>query len=124
MQIAMNAVRIGWVAYIIPFMFVFAPSLLLVGSPGRISLAIATALIGIYCVTGGITGYLLGELRLIERLAFAVGGVVIAYPSYFTDYVGLGIIVLALIYRVLQWTRNRRISNSIASSQSEKGGSA
>lgn len=121
MKIALNAIRLGWVAYIIPFMFVFAPSLLLIGSPGRITVAIITALMGIYAVTGGITGYLAGHLRPFERVAFVVGGILVVYPALFSDYTGIGIIVLTLAYRFFNKIRK---GEPRVSSSSQKGDTA
>lgn len=121
MKIAMNAIRLGWVAYIIPFMFVFAPALLLMGHPGRISLAIVTALLGIYSVTAGITGYWSGDLKLFERAGFVVGGILTVYPSLFSDAVGIGIIVLTLGYHFLT---KKRTGRPLTPSPAQKGDSA
>ena len=69
------AARFGWTAYIVPFLFVLSPTLLLIGRPMAIALAVLTALLGIWLVsialavagsvlalTGGVALYLREEV--------------------------------------------------------------
>ena len=47
------AVKLGLTGYIIPFMFVFGPSLLLIGPWDRIALTVVTATTGVTLLAGG-----------------------------------------------------------------------
>ena len=51
------AVKLGLTGYIIPFMFVFAPSLLLIGEPDVVALAVVTRDVGVVCLAGGLHQY-------------------------------------------------------------------
>ena len=52
-----TAARIGWSAYIVPFLFVFSPSLLMHGDPFTIAWAAFTAGLGVWMGTIGVVGY-------------------------------------------------------------------
>jgi TRAP transporter 4TM/12TM fusion protein len=69
------AMRIGWAAYIIPFLFVFTPALLADGSWGAILGAGALAVIGIGAICVGMVGFLARPLGLGLRVLFVLGGI-------------------------------------------------
>jgi TRAP transporter 4TM/12TM fusion protein len=61
------SMRIGWAAFIIPFLFVATPELLMEGDTTRMGLMMALSVIGIIAVTSGIVGYWSGPLNLPLR---------------------------------------------------------
>jgi TRAP transporter 4TM/12TM fusion protein len=75
-----TAMRFGWVAYIVPFLFVYSPTLILVGSPRAIAIDIATALVAIWLVSAGFVGYALRPISALERGAFVVAGTFLLAP--------------------------------------------
>ncbi len=75
------AVRLGWTAYLVPFLFVMSPALLLIGSAGAIVMAVVTALAGVWMVSVAMTGYLSGRVPLWLRGVFAVTGLMVLIPS-------------------------------------------
>ncbi|GAA6148915.1 TRAP transporter fused permease subunit [Pseudooceanicola nitratireducens] len=80
MSTAWEAMRFGWTAYIVPFLFVFSPALLLIGEPGDIALAISTAVIGVYAVSAAFVGWLRGPIATPLRLATGAAGVALMLP--------------------------------------------
>ena len=58
------AVRFGWIAFIIPFLFIRSPSLLLEGSVVSILAALTTALIGVWLICAAFAGYAVRPLSL------------------------------------------------------------
>jgi TRAP transporter 4TM/12TM fusion protein len=91
------AVKLGLTGYIIPFMFVFAPSLLLIGEPARVVLAVVTAIIGVVCLAGSLHQYfLLGATRSWERVLLFVAALVLIKPGWASDLLGLALIALTL----------------------------
>lgn len=100
------AVKLGLTGYIIPFMFVFAPALLLMGDPWSVSLAAVTATIGVVCLAGGLhSHFFLGSARSWERVMLVVAAMVLVKPGWITDLVGLGLIALTLASQ--RWLRTR-----------------
>jgi TRAP-type uncharacterized transport system fused permease subunit len=94
MKTGLAGVRFGWSAYIVPFLFVMSPNLLMQGRWFDVALACATATMGIYLVSVGMVGYMLRPIRPALRLAFAVSGILMMIPAkgfpgaIWTDIVG------------------------------------
>jgi TRAP transporter 4TM/12TM fusion protein len=74
MKTGFAAVRFGWLAYVIPFMFVLSPSLLMQGDAGGILVAFVSAAIGVWLISVGLIGYFVQPLGWPIRLAFLVAG--------------------------------------------------
>jgi len=68
------AMRIGWAAYIIPFVFVATPALLLNGTWGEVALATILAGIGVAAICAGMVGFIRSKLGLTVRLLLGVLG--------------------------------------------------
>lgn len=101
MPTAMAATRFGWSAYIVPFLFVLSPELLMEGTVISILWTFATACIGIWFTSAGITGYFVGRLTLLYRLLFIVAGLSLMLPASAFDWalwsdVAGGVLALAL----------------------------
>jgi TRAP transporter 4TM/12TM fusion protein len=100
------AVKLGLTGYIIPFMFVFAPALLLIGEPLQVALAVVTAVVGVVCLAGALHAYFFfGTARSWERVLLFVAALVLIKPGWATDMLGLGLIVLALASQ--RWVRRQ-----------------
>ncbi len=75
------ATRFGWTAYIVPFLFVFSPSLLLQSkSVLDTAIAIVTAIGGIWLVSAGMIGYIVRPLTPIFRAALLLAGLALLVP--------------------------------------------
>jgi len=89
--------RIGLAGYIIPFMFIYSPTLLMEGSSLQIIQAVLTSLIGIYALAGAIEGFFFGELNIFFRALLGLSAMFLMYSGLYTDIAGLvifGVIVL------------------------------
>lgn len=91
------AVKLGLTGYIVPFMFVYGPALLLEGSWLQVLVASITACVGVICLSAALTGYVQGPLAGWQRLAFAAAALVLIKPGLLTDAIGAGLVVLALL---------------------------
>jgi TRAP-type uncharacterized transport system fused permease subunit len=74
LRTGLAAMRIGWASFILPFVFVASPALLMSGTWGDIALTFVLTAIGIMSVTIGISAYWGRRLGLGLRLAFVVLG--------------------------------------------------
>jgi len=83
------AVRIGAPGFIIPFMFVYEPSLLFVGSLWEILSTFITATIGVIMLAGGLIGWFVWKTNILERLLLVSGAILLIKPGIYTDIVGL-----------------------------------
>ncbi len=81
MKVSVSAARLGAAKYVLPFMFVLDPGLLLIGEPKAIALSIATTMFGIFVIAAALEGYMLGLGTLwAGKGAGSVGGY--RYHSY------------------------------------------
>ena len=103
----------GWTAYIIPFLFVFSPSLFLIGPVVEVAVAVAFAIAGVWLVTAGFVGYLLRPLSIDRRALFVIAGILLMIPAnvaswgIWTDVVG-AILAALLIASELMLARRVR----------------
>jgi TRAP-type uncharacterized transport system fused permease subunit len=113
MRTGLAGVRFGWSAYIVPFLFVMSPSLLMKGAWFDIVLACVTATLGIYLVTVGVVGYMFRPVGPLLRLAFVVSGILLMIPAnsfpgaLWTDIVGfvIGVALLASEFSIRRKAR-------------------
>ena len=98
-----TAMRFGWSAYIVPFLFVYSPAILMMGGIPDIVIATGTSLGGIWLICAAMTGYLVRVLDLPMRLGFIAAGVLLLLPHQVSEAVfwaniagaGLGIALVA-----------------------------
>jgi TRAP transporter 4TM/12TM fusion protein len=104
METSWAAVKLGLTGYIIPFMFVFAPSLLLIGEPATVALAAVSASIGVICLAAGLHQYFFfGPARSWERVMLIAAALVLIKPGWASDLVGLALIALTVASQ--RWVR-------------------
>ncbi len=113
---ATAAVQFGWSAYIVPFMFVAAPELLLQGPAWLIGQTVMTAIFGVWMVSAGFAGYFLQSLHVFERGLFVLAGVALMIPAgattlgVWTDIAGV-ILALCLGSRQMIAVRSARFGH-------------
>lgn len=92
------AMRFSWPAYIIPFLFVFSPTLLLQSaSPIAIVTSIVTAVAGVWMVSAGMIGFALRHMNRRMRLAAIVGGGMLLLPPELASWSPAANVMGALI---------------------------
>ncbi|NLM12104.1 MAG: TRAP transporter permease [Clostridiaceae bacterium] len=93
-----NAVKLAIAAFIVPYIFVYNPEMLLIDStPFGIVLMLITSIIGITCVASAASGFLLTEQSLIERIIILIGGCMLIIPGLETDLIGAASIAVAYL---------------------------
>jgi TRAP transporter 4TM/12TM fusion protein len=97
MQTAVTAMSLAAAGFLIPFMFVYGPPLLLAGAPHAVALALVTGLLGVTGLAAAVVGYARAPLRLHERVVAAAAAVALLFPGLLTD--ALGVILLAVAFR-------------------------
>lgn len=105
MKTGFTAFKLAISAYIVPYIFIFEPALLLMGDWVNVTLAVISAFTGVVCLASAMQGWLLIESNIFERLITFVAGLSLLYPGAYTDACGLG--ALGLVF-VLQLFRKQR----------------
>ena len=99
METGFIALKLGIVAFIVPYMFVYQPALLGIGETPEIIWAAITAIIGVIGIAGGMQSWLLCSTSAWERAFLLIG------PGLSTDIIGFG---LLFSVGVVQMLRRRR----------------
>ena len=110
MRTALEAVRIGWPAYLIPFIFIATPELLLNGSLPMILIMFVKSLIGVAIITSGIVGFWKVELNSFERLLLMISGIIVLLPVSLADEIAWLIFGSVLITFGIFWRSAKRVS--------------
>mgnify|MGYP000217843810 CR=1 FL=1 len=100
MATATTAFRLGLVAFIVPFMFIYSPGLLLQGDWMTVSRAVITAGFGIYMLSAAVQGWLFGRLGVAGCILAAISALLSMYGDALSDQIGLGIAVLLSGYQL------------------------
>jgi TRAP transporter 4TM/12TM fusion protein len=100
-QTGYTATRLGVVGFIVPFMFVYGPPLLMIGSFQEILLAVISATAGVIALGIASEGFLLTPVNVPFRLLLIVGGLLLVYPGLVTDLIGYGMVFSILAFHLL-----------------------
>ena len=107
METSWAAVKLGLTGYIIPFMFVYSTSLMLMGDAATVAMATVTATIGVMCLAGGLHEYFFfGRARSWERVLLIVAAFVLIKPGWQSDVIGFALLGLIFASQRFLWPAN------------------
>ena len=105
-QTGWAGVRLGFVAYIVPFLFVFYPELVFEGSTGAIIAVMVKSTVGVIIMCYFVAGFLYDRLGWLERITLGIAGFAILASPYDTT-VGLAVIAAGLAVTAVVFVRGR-----------------
>lgn len=100
------AFQLGIAGFIIPFMFVYAPELLMIGEGSGILIAVCTATFGVICLAAAVQRCLLIRASGFEAIVLMAAALLLIKPGLATDLAGLAFFMLALCSQILKKKRN------------------
>lgn len=93
-----TAVKLAIAGFIVPFIFVYSPTLLLQDVELLEGIvAISTAVLGIIALGAGAEGYVRTNTHLIERILLFISSITLLIPGYVSDIVGVVLLVVVYI---------------------------
>lgn len=102
-----EATKLSIGAFIIPYMFIFNPQILMINTTFvEVIPILITSLIGMFGVSAGLDGYVFRKCNFIERILFIVAGLLSIYPEFYTDIIGIGLIAALIILQII--TRKKK----------------
>ncbi len=127
-----DPIRTGWegmrlcsIAYIVPFLFVFSPSLLLIGHWYQVVASVATAVVGAILLGVGLVGYLFRPVAVIKRILFVLAATGLLIPvvhsgkiaalTWASNIVGLALAILLVSLEWLARSSRGRAPTAVAS---------
>lgn len=109
MRTGVIAAKLAIAAFIVPYVFVLSPELLMINATGlTILYSTLTALVGMWGASIAMIGFCQNVLNYPQRLMFFAGGICMIIPGVFTDLAGVTLLVLAFL-----WQRTNKIKGAI-----------
>ncbi|WP_134681482.1 TRAP transporter permease [Paracoccus ravus] len=107
-----TAFRLSMGKALVPFVFVFSPSLLLVTEGftwGSFALAFTGAVLGILSLSAALTNWLIAPLWLVERVLLVIAAFLLIAPEPVSSAIG-GVILAAVAMRQALWARKTALA--------------
>ncbi|WP_455656191.1 TRAP transporter permease [Phascolarctobacterium sp.] len=100
MKTGVAAAKLAIAAFIVPYIFVLSPELLMIdATPFTITFACTTAIIGMWGVSIAMIGFCQSKLNALQRLLFFIGGLNMIIPGAVTDAIGVVILAVAFFWQ-------------------------
>ena len=100
MKTGVTAAKLAIAAFVVPYIFVLAPQLLMINATvPMILMAMVTAIIGMWGLSLAMIGFCQHPLTALQRIAFFIGGLCLIIPGSMTDIAGIGILVLCYLWQ-------------------------
>jgi len=101
LRTGVNAAKLAIAAFIIPYMFVLSPVILMIDAtiPGLVVTTV-TAIIGMIALSSALIGYLADNCRIYERVLLIAGGLLLIDPGTVTDLTGIAIFAIILFFQI------------------------
>ena len=110
-----NASKLAIAAFIIPYMFVLEPALLMIDTNAfEVILILITALSGMIAIGAGMIGYWYTKLNMVSRIIATLTGLSLIYPGGVTDIIGFAIFLAML---ALQFRKGKKQDNQSKTEQ-------
>ncbi|HIC66589.1 MAG TPA: TRAP transporter large permease subunit, partial [Paracoccus sp.] len=98
MQTGFHAMRLGMPLFVLPFIFVYDPALIMEGTWLQILERVALTLVAIWAITSAFEAwiYKVGKIGALSRVAFGLGGVLILFPELTTSLIGAAVLLAVI----------------------------
>jgi TRAP transporter 4TM/12TM fusion protein len=100
MKTAVTACRIGLAAFIIPYMFVFNPALLMSGSVLSIIWVTFTASVGVFLLSCATIGWFLTAISTWERALLFATSILLIEPRVVTDIIAVALLIPVVMHQI------------------------
>lgn len=100
-----QAFKLTFAGFLIPYALAYNPALLLEGSPWDSLWVFATSVAGVACLAGSVIGHMLIRTGPVVRLALFAGSILLIVPELVTDAIGMSILVAVLGGQFIQQRR-------------------
>lgn len=117
-KVGWTAFQIGLVSFILPFMFVYSPTMLLEGSIISISITIVMSILGIYVFATSIVGFYRTKLSIYQRVCLFVAALLLINGDVLTSIVG--ILIVTIIFLSIKFIKKDRKEMSFIRSERDE----
>jgi TRAP transporter 4TM/12TM fusion protein len=108
MKTGITATRLAITAFIIPYIFVFSPAILMINTtPWEVIRIVLTSFTGMVSLAAGLEGFMLRKVSVPFRLMAVAGGLLLIDPGLVTDLTGLSLIAVVIVVQVIGRKKDR-----------------
>ena len=100
---ALNSTKLAIAAFIVPYIFALNPEMLFIGNNVTIFdfvLIAVSSVVGILAMGAALEGYFLRRMTWYERIACAIGGLLLIIPGLATDIIGLSVVAIIMLIQL------------------------
>nr|MCR5825017.1 TRAP transporter fused permease subunit [Oscillospiraceae bacterium] len=105
MATAVEACKLGFAGFIVPFAFCYSPAMMMQGSFVEVITVFLSAFIGVSIISSGFQGWLFWRLNWFERVVFIAAGMLMFIPGTLTDVIGIAVAAALLLVNLKKWER-------------------
>ncbi len=103
MKTAFTSTKLAIGAFIVPYVFALNPAMLFIDTTAmEVIIICITSLVGMFGVSAALQGYLLTNMKWYERVASAIGGLLLIYPGLVTDVIGLVLVAAVAVVQIIK----------------------
>ncbi|MBE6097811.1 TRAP transporter permease [Schwartzia succinivorans] len=100
MKTGVASVKLAIAGFIVPFMFVYAPQLMLINTTlAEGAWVAASACVGVFLIAVSVEGYLFTRMAAWLRVVAAAGALLLIKPGFETDAIGLAVLLVVLFWQ-------------------------
>jgi len=107
MKIGWESMRIGLVTFVVPFIFVYDPAILMIGSVIHVTVSVVLAFCAVGIFAFGVVGWWRGPLGPLYRVSFLAAGLMLLVPETLIKSVGVALAGALMGVRLLGIYRSR-----------------
>lgn len=99
MKTGFHAMRLGMPLFVLPFIFVYDPALIMEGSWLQIIERVGLTVLAIWAITSAFESwiYKVGRIGIASRIAFGAGGILVLFPELTTSLIGAAVLVGVIV---------------------------
>jgi TRAP transporter 4TM/12TM fusion protein len=124
MTTGFQALKLSIAGFLIPFLFIYEPALLLVDTEGLmtnareyplagfmdVAIVVATTLIGLLALSAGLEGFFKTHINVIFRAVLILTALLLIVPETYTDIIGVGVAILILAMNYVKWKKTEQVA--------------
>ena len=111
MKTGINATKLAIAAFLVPYIFVLNPQMLLFNvTPVGLIWMLITSLVGITAVAAAVNSWFRTTMIWPERILAFVGGLLMIYPGFSTDMIGMVLCGAVLVFQQIKYSRKKALA--------------
>lgn len=119
MRTGFQALKLSLAGFLIPFIFIYEPALLLIDVEGLmtnardypmasfidVAIVLVSTGIGLVALSAGLEGFFKTHINPIFRVLLIASALLLVVPETYTDIIGLGLAIVIFVFNYLKWKR-------------------